>query len=331
MTGRAALYTKTAPLSTTPDASHPVERRSIPDTTLSVYPLALGCSVFGWTADGDTSMQILDRHADLGGNLVDTADNYAGGRSEVLIGNWLRTRRARENTVIATKAGRNFDHPGLTSRSIIGAVHASLERLQTDYIDLLYFHFDDTAVPLEESLGAVDVLLRSGHVRYIGASNFSADRLMEARVLTANGLPRFVASQSLYNLVHREPFESAVGVVTGAQGMAVFPHSALAQGFLTGKYRGRADVKKTARGASASAYLNRKSLRTLGVVERVATEHGAEPASIALAWLLARQSVVAPVASASRPDQVAALMAAGRIRLTRGDLVDLDRVSAMVH
>ncbi|HYI32213.1 MAG TPA: aldo/keto reductase [Glaciibacter sp.] len=331
MTGRAALHTKTAPLSITPDASRPVERRSIPDTALSVYPLALGGSVFGWTADGDTSMQILDRHADLGGNLIDTADSYAGGRSEVLIGNWLRSRRARENTVIATKAGRNFDYPGLTSRSIIGAVHASLERLQTDYIDLLYFHFDDTAVPLEESLGAVDVLLRSGHVRHIGASNFSADRLMEARVLTANGLPRFVASQSLYNLVHREPFESAVGVVTGAQGMAVFPHSALAHGFLTGKYHGRADVKKTARGASASAYLNRKSLRTLGVVERVATAHGEQPASIALAWLLSRQSVVAPVASASRPDQVAALMAAGRIRLTRGDLLDLDRVSALPH
>lgn len=330
MAGRAALHTKTAPVSTTPDASRPGERRRIPDTTLSVYPLALGGSVFGWTADGDTSMQILDRHAELGGNFIDTADSYAAGRSEVLVGNWLRTRRAREHTVIATKVGRNFDHPGLTPRSLIGAVHASLERLQTDYIDLLYFHFDDPAVPLEESLGAVDVLLRSGSVRYIGASNFSAERLMEARVLTANGLPRFVASQSLYNLLNREPFESSVGVVTRAQGMAVLAHSALAHGFLTGKYHGRADVTRTARGASASAYLNRKSLRTLAVVERVATEHREEPASIALAWLLAQRGVVAPAASASHPHQVAPLMAAARIRLTRGDMLDLDRASGQI-
>jgi aryl-alcohol dehydrogenase-like predicted oxidoreductase len=338
MTGLAALKSgsalvQTAPVPTAapqaaPGSRHAGERRLIPDTDLSVYPLALGGSVFGWTADGDTSLRILDRHADLGGNLVDTADSYAGGRSEVVIGNWLRTRRARDATIIATKAGRSFDHPGLTPRSIIGSVHASLERLQTDYIDVLYFHFDDTAVALEESLGAVDVLLRSGSVRHIAASNFSAERLMEARILAANGLPRFIASQSLYNLVHREPFESAVAVVTRAQGMAVFPHSALAHGFLTGKYHSKSEVSRTARGAGAGAYLNRKSLRTLAVVERIAAEHAAHPASIALAWLLARCGVVAPVASASHPSQVDALLAAAGIRLSRGDMVDLDKVSA---
>lgn len=334
----AGLRTQSAPPPLTDDnrpgesasPSRPLgARRTIPDTTLSVYPLALGGSVFGWTADGDNSLRILDRHAALGGNFLDTADSYAGGRSEVLIGNWMRSRRARESTVVATKIGRNLDHPGLRPRSIIGAVHASLERLQTDYIDLLYFHFDDPAVPLEESLGAVDVLLRSGHVRYIAASNFSAERLMEARILMANGLPRFVGSQSLYNLVHREPFESSVAVAAHAQAMAVFPYSALAHGFLTGKYHSRADIGTTARGVSAAAYLNRKSLRTLGVMERVATEHDAQPASIALAWLLARNNVVAPVASASRPEHVDALMASAGIRLTRSDMVDLDRASSL--
>jgi aryl-alcohol dehydrogenase-like predicted oxidoreductase len=332
MTELAELQPKPAPRQ--PDASPPARHdagllRSIPDTALRVYPLALGGSVFGWTADGETSLRILDRHAELGGNFIDTADSYAGGRSEVLVGNWLRTRRAREHTVVATKVGRNSDHPGLTPRNLIGAVHASLERLQTDYIDLLYFHYDDPTVPLEESLGAVDILLRTGQVRYIAASGFTAERLMEARVLTANGLPRFVASQSQYNLVHRAEFESALEVVTRAQGMAVFAHSALAHGFLTGKYHTRADIVRTARGAKAAAYLNRRALRVLGTVERVAAEHGVRPATIALAWLLARRSVLAPVASASSPEQVDALMAAARIRLGRGDLVDLDRVSAL--
>lgn len=302
-------------------------RRLIPDTDLLVYPLALGGSVFGWTADSDNSLAILDLHHDQGGNFLDTADSYASGRSEVMIGNWMRTRGTRDATVVATKVGRNFDNPGLSPRSIVGAVHASLQRLQTDYIDVLYFHFDDPAVPLEESLGAVDVLLRSGAVRYIAASNFSAERLMEARVLAANGLPRFVASQSLYNLVHRQPFESSLALVTRAQGMAVLPYSALAHGFLTGKYHSRADLADTARGASAGAYLNRKALRALTVLERVAAEHEERPATIALAWLLARTGVVAPVASASSPDQVGPLMAAARARLSRSDMVDLDRAS----
>lgn len=303
-------------------------RRLVPDTDLSVYPLALGGSVFGWTAGEDASLDILDRYRELGGNFIDTADSYAAGRSEVIIGNWMRARGVRERTVIATKIGRHLDHPGLTPRSIIGGVQDSLARLQTDYIDVLYFHIDDAAVPLEESLGAVDMLLRSGQVRHIAASNFSPERLMEARVLAANGLPRFVALQSHYNLVHRAAYENSLALVTRAQGMAVMPYFALAHGFLAGKYRTRADTLGTARGFRAAAYLNRKSLRVLGVVERIAREHDVTPAAIAIAWLQGRGSVVAPVASASRPEQVDVLMQAAGIRLSRVDIIDLDRTSA---
>ncbi|TFC13090.1 aldo/keto reductase [Cryobacterium algoritolerans] len=303
-------------------------RRTITDTDLTVHPLALGTSVFGWTADGETSARVLDRHRDLGGNFLDTADSYTSGRSEVIVGNWLRSRGARDGTVIATKIGKNRDNPGLSPRSIIGAVQASLDRLGTDYIDLLHFHFDDPTVPLEESLGAVDVLIRSGQVRYLAASNFSAERLMEARVLAANGLPRFVALQTQYSLLHRTPFESSLALVTRAQGMSVLPYFALAHGFLAGRYRSKADLQKTTRAARAAKYVTRTGLRMLAAVDRIAEEHAVAPATIAIAWLLARDQVVAPVASASHPDQVEALVVAAGIRLTRGDMVDLDRVSA---
>ncbi|MDJ0324007.1 aldo/keto reductase [Cryobacterium sp. PH31-AA6] len=303
-------------------------RRTIADTDLTVHPLALGTSVFGWTADGETSARVLDRHRDLGGNFLDTADSYTSGRSEVIVGSWLRSRGARDSTVIATKIGKNRDNPGLSPRSIVGAVQASLDRLGTDYIDLLHFHYDDPTVPLEESLGAVDGLIRSGLVRYLAASNFSAERLMEARVLAANGLPRFVALQTEYSLLRRTPFESSLALVTKAQGMSVLPYFALAHGFLAGRYRSKADLTKTTRGARAAKYLTRPGLRMLAVVDRIAEQHAVAPATIAIAWLLARGQVVAPVASASHPDQVEALVAAAGIRLTRGDMMDLDRVSA---
>ena len=303
-------------------------RRRIGDTDLAVHPLALGCSVFGWTTDGDTAMAILDRHWELGGNFLDTADSYAAGRSEVLIGSWMRTRGVRDDIVVSTKIGRNRDNPGLSPRSIVGAVDASLERLGTERIDLLHFHFDDLDVPLEESLGAMETLINSGKVRHLAASNFTAERLMEARVLAANGLPRFVAVETPYNLMNRVSYESALELVTHAQGIAVMPYFALAHGFLTGKYHSKADLTDSVRAGRASAYLNRTGLKVLGTVERIAEDHGVAPSTIALAWLLARDGVVAPVASASRPEHVDALVAAAAVRLGRADMVDLDKVSA---
>jgi aryl-alcohol dehydrogenase-like predicted oxidoreductase len=310
-------------------------RRQISGTELSVHPLALGCSAFGWTATGEESLAILDEHHSLGGNFIDTADSFAAGRSEVIIGSWLRSRGTRAETVLATKIGRNLDNPGLSQRNIVGAVEASLQRLGTDHIDLLYLHYDDKfhrgdkAVALEESLVAVDALVRAGKVRYLGASNFSAERLIEARVLSAVGLPKFVAVETPYNLVHRVELEKDVAVVARAQRLAVMPGFALARGFLAGAFRTKADVAGTARGQLASVYLNRRSLRVLAVVDRIAAAFGAEPASIALAWLLTRPDVVAPVAGAGRAEQVASLVAAATIRLGRSDLLDLDRVSAV--
>ncbi|HEY2555556.1 MAG TPA: aldo/keto reductase [Diaminobutyricibacter sp.] len=304
-----------------------VAPRRVGESDLTVYPLALGASVFGWTADTETSLGILDRYAQLGGNFVDTADSYVGGRSEVLIGRWMQERGNRDAMVIATKVGRHQDNPGLGSVSIIRAVEASLERLQTDHIDLLYFHDDDLSVPLEDSLATVEWLIESGKVRYLGASNFSADRLIEARILSSTGLPKFVAIEPHYNLVHRAEFESDPRIVASAQGLAVMPCYALANGFLTGKYRTKDDLKAGARSVRAAEYVNRRGQRVLSVLDRVAREHESSVASIALAWLLAKRSIVAPVASASRPEQVDALMAAAAIRLTRAQMLELDRVS----
>ena len=301
--------------------------RRIGESDLAVYPLSLGASVFGWTADGDTSLAILDRFGALGGDFIDTADSYVGGRSEVLIGKWMRERGNRDDMVVATKVGRHHENPGLGSVSIVRAVEASLERLQTDHIDMLYFHDDDPEVPLEDSLATAEWLVETGKVRYLGASNFSADRLIEARVLASAGLPKFVAIQTQYNLMHRAEFESALRIVAAAQGLAVMPYYALANGFLTGKYRSKSDLSADARSVRASAYVNRKGMRVLAVLDRLAGEHGVSPASVAIAWLLAKRTIVAPVASASRPEQVDGLMAAAGIRLTRAQMLELDRIS----
>ncbi|MBW8872358.1 MAG: aldo/keto reductase [Leifsonia sp.] len=289
--------------------------RRIGESDLAVYPLSLGASVFGWTADGDTSLAILDRFADLGGNFIDTADSYVGGRSEVLIGKWMRERGIRDRMVVATKVGRHQENPGLGSVSVVRAVEASLERLQTDRIDLLYFHEDDPETPLEDSLATAEWLIESGKVRYLAASNFTADRLIEARILASSGLPKFVAIQNQYNLMHRTEFERAPRIVAAAQGLAVMP------------YRTKGDLTAGARSVRASAYVNRRGQRVLAVLDRIAAEHSVAPASIALAWLLAKRTIAAPVASASRPEQVDALMAAAGIRLTRSQMLDLDRVS----
>jgi aryl-alcohol dehydrogenase-like predicted oxidoreductase len=304
-----------------------VAKRRLGESDLVVYPLALGGNVFGWTADGDSSHQIMDRYSALGGNFIDTADVYSGGRSEVLVGSWMRERRNRDQIVLATKVGRHKDNPGLSSVSIVRAVEASLERLQTDCIDLLYFHDDDLSVPMEDSLATAEWLIESGKVRYLAASNFSADRLIEARILSSTGLPQFVAIQTHYNLLHRAEFEGDLRIVASAQGLAVMPYYALANGFLTGKYRAKEDLADTARGARAAEYLNRRGHRALAALDRVARVHGSSIGSVALAWLLAKRNITAPVASASRPEQVDALMAAASIRLTRAQMLELDRVS----
>jgi aryl-alcohol dehydrogenase-like predicted oxidoreductase len=303
-------------------------RLPLGETGLAVHPLALGASTFGWTVGADDAADILDRFAGVGGNLLDTADSYAAGRSETIIGRWMAVRGARDRVRVITKVGRHPDRRGLAPESIAAAVDESLTRLGTDRIDLLCFHGDDPAIPLEESLGAVDALITAGKVLAIGASDFSPERLIEARVLAANGLPRFQVLTTRYNLMERRDFEGAPELVAHAQGLAVLPYFALANGFLGGRVRRRADLRRDARGERQARHLGRRGLRVLRVLDEVAAAHDTVPAAIAIAWLLARPTVVAPVASASRPEQVDALVAAANLVLHRSEIVELDRASA---
>ena len=302
-------------------------RAAIGDTGLSAHPLALGASTFGWTVDSESAFSVLDRYAGTGGAIVDTADSFAAGRSETIIGEWMTSRGARDRMIVTTRVGRHPDHRARGPVDLVAAVDDSLGRLGTDRIDLLYFH-DDLDIPLEERLGAIDVVIAAGKVRTIGASDFSPERLIEARVLAANGLPRFEALTTRYSLLERRPFEGAPELVAHAQGLAVLPYFALANGFLGGGVRRRSDARHDARGARQAAHLNRRGHRVLAAIDAIAFAHGVPPATIALAWLLAKPTVVAPVVSATRPEQVEALMAAACIELQRSELVELDRASA---
>jgi aryl-alcohol dehydrogenase-like predicted oxidoreductase len=303
--------------------------RTVGPSDLSVFPIAISGNVFGWTADVESTNGILDRYFADGGNFVDTADSYAGGRSEIMIGNWLRDRRNRQDVVIATKIGKSADNPGLTRRAIVSAVDASLQRLQTSHIDLLYLHIDDTSVAFEETLLAVDSLIGSGKVRYFGGSDHTGTRLMEARIAAAQlGVAHMVALQNHYNLMHRAEFEVGLARIASLQNLGVMPRFALASGFLSGKYRTRGDLAKNQRGSETAKYLGRRGLRVLGMLDEIAQTHHQTVATIALAWLLSKPNVVAPVVSASRPEQVGELTAAAHVRLTRHQLADLDRVSS---
>jgi len=302
--------------------------RSIGQSDLLVFPLAISGNVFGWTAGAGEVEDILDTYAELGGNFVDTADAYAAGRSEIMIGNWMRDRRNRDEIVVATKVGKSADNPGVTARAITDAVNASLERLQTGHIDLLYLHIDDESVPFEETLLAVDELIRAGKVRYFGGSDHTGNRLMEARIATAQlGVAPMVALQNHYNLLHRSEYEGDLAQVAARQGLGVMPRFALASGFLSGKYRSKADLARNARGQEAARHLNKRGLRVLHTLDSIAAVHEKPVATIALAWLLSKPLVVAPVASASRPDQLPALTAAATVQLTRHQVAELDRVS----
>jgi aryl-alcohol dehydrogenase-like predicted oxidoreductase len=286
-------------------------------------------NVFGWTADDATANDILDTYVGQGGNFVDTADSYAAGRSESMIGNWMRARRNRDSIVVATKVGKSAENPGLRARVLTRAVEGSLDRLGVHYIDLLYLHIDDQAVDFEETLLAVDELIRAGKVRYFGGSDHTGNRLIEARIASAQlGVAPMVALQNHYNLMHRREYEGDLAHVAARQGLGVMPRFALASGFLTGKYRQRADLAKNERGGEVAKLLNRRGLRILASLDSIAAAHDTSVASVALAWLLTKPNVVAPVVSASRPEQVLDLTAAVHLELTRHQVSELDRVSA---
>ena len=309
--------------------------RNIPGTDLAVHPLCLGANVFGWTADEPESFAVLDAYRTAGGNFVDTADGYSqwvagnrGGESEEIIGRWMARRGNRDAIVLATKVGSKGDRKGLGADNVRVATEESLQRLQTDRIDLLYTHRDDEVTPPEETMGALDELVREGKVRHVAASNVSPARLEAALEASAReGLVRYVALQPHYNLVERD-YEDGLADVCRRHDLGCLPYFALAKGFLTGKYRPGADVVESQRAQGARAYLDERGERVLGVLDAAAAAHDVPVAAVSLAWLAARPTVVAPIASARTPAQLAELLAMIDVALTADELRALDEAGA---
>ncbi|QEO10823.1 aldo/keto reductase [Protaetiibacter larvae] len=306
----------------------PPPRRAIGGSGLRVHPLGMSGKHFGSSVSPAVSVEILDAYASLGGNLVDTADSYADGESERIIGDWIGRRGLRDEFVVATKVGKSRAHPGLSAPAIAAAVDASLRRLATDRIDLLYLHLDDPEVPFEETLLAVDELIRAGKVRAFGMSDHTGHRLLEARVACGLlGVAPISALQNEYSLVRRDGYEGDLARITAQQGLAVMPRFPLAGGFLTGAYRSRADLPGSPDPGYLARLLGRRGRRVLGALDRVSAAHDAAVATIALAWLLTKPGVVAPVVSARSADELFDLMSGPDIRLTRHQLAELDRAS----
>ena len=312
--------------------------RPLGRSALQVSPICFGCNVFGWTVDERTTFALLDAWLDEGFNYIDTADVYstwvpghAGGESETLIGKWLQAGGRRDRLVLATKVGNDMGEGrvGLKAARIRQAVEASLRRLRTDYIDLYQAHHDDQATPLEETLEAFGRLVAEGKVRVLGASNYSAARLQQALEVSARlGLPRYETLQPLYNLVDREPFETELAPLCEREGLSVINFYALAMGFLTGKYRSAADAAKSVRGARiVERYLDARGQRILAALDTVAARNACQPGQVAIAWLLTRPAVTAPIASATTVAQLQELAAAARLQLAAEDLALLDQAS----
>jgi aryl-alcohol dehydrogenase (NADP+) len=305
----------------------------IGSTDLDVFPLCLGGNVFGWTADEETSFAVLDAYAAAGGNFIDTADSYtafapgnSGGESETIIGNWMAARGNRDDMVVATKVASLKGREGLAPDNIRAAAEDSLRRLQTDRIDLYYAHIDDADTPLEDTLGAFGELVDQGKVRHIGASNYGRDRLAEAlSVSRSSGLPQFVALQPHYNLVERG-YEGELRDLVAREGLGCLPYFGLAKGFLTGKYRG--GTVDSPRASRAEAYLDDRGRAVLELLDEIARAHSTTVAAVSLAWLRMQPTVVAPLASARNTQQLAELLPAASLELTRGELERLGAATA---
>jgi aryl-alcohol dehydrogenase-like predicted oxidoreductase len=314
-------------------------KRRIGRSDLHVEPFCFGGNVFGWTADEAMSHRLLDAFVDAGFDFIDTADVYSvwvpghkGGESEETLGRWFKASGKRDRIVLATKVGMQMapDRTGLKPAYIRRAVEDSLRRLQTDRIDLYQSHKDDPDTPLAETLGAYDDLIKAGKVRFIGASNYSAARLREALDVSAkNNLPRYECLQPEYNLLERTIFEDELQDLCLREEIGVIPFFSLAAGFLTGKYRNEADLNKSVRGPrTAVKYLKTNGLRVLAALDRVAAAHKATPAQVALAWLMARRGLTAPIASATNPEQLKELLGAVKLRLSGAEVAALDAANA---
>ncbi|WP_421506739.1 aldo/keto reductase [Erwinia rhapontici] len=316
-----------------------LEHRQLGRSGIQVPVLTFGGNVFGWTIDEKTSFSLLDALVEKGLYFIDTADVYSrwapgnkGGESEVIIGNWLKKSGKRDKIVLATKVGMDLGDgkTGLAPAYIRQAVDASLARLQTDYIDLYQAHRDDADTPLQETLATFDALIKEGKVRAIGASNYSDDRLSEALKISAdNGLARYETLQPEYNLYDRQGYESGLESVAKEHGLGVINYYSLASGFLSGKYRSKADAAKSARGQGVvEKYLNDRGLKIVNALVQVAEAHHASPAQVALAWQIARPSITAPIVSATSLAQVDELAKAAVLTLKDDDLRLLSEVSS---
>jgi aryl-alcohol dehydrogenase-like predicted oxidoreductase len=316
------------------------QKRKLGNSGIEVLPLCLGGNVFGWTADEPTSFKILDAFLEAGFNFVDSADVYSrwalgnqGGESESIIGKWMKQRRNRDKVIVGTKCGHMMGmgpgKKGLSKHYIFEAAEASLQRLQTDYIDLYQAHQDDPETPLEETLDAFAQLIREGKVRAIGASNYKAERLDEAlKISKAKNLPRYESLQPWYNLYDREEYETTLEPLCLREGLGVINYYSLASGFLTGKYRSKTDIQGKARGSRVEKYFDQRGFRILEALDQVAKEYNSKPARVALAWLIARPSITAPIASATNLDQLADLIDATKLNLSPSAFDRLNQASA---
>jgi aryl-alcohol dehydrogenase-like predicted oxidoreductase len=315
-----------------------MEKRLLGQTGISVPAIMLGGNVFGWTLDETNSFRILDAAFDAGLTFIDTADIYStwvaghtGGESEAIIGKWFARTGKRNHVTLATKVGMDMggSKTGLAAKYMEREVEDSLRRLQTDRIDLYQSHKDDPGVPLEETLGAFDAMVKKGKVRFIGASNYSGARLKEAMETShRGGLARYQTLQPQYNMMEREAYESDLAPVALQYGLGVIPYYSLASGFLTGKYRSEADLEGKARGGGVKKYLNDRGRRVLAALDMVAKEYGSTPARVALTWLMTRPGIVAPIASATSADHVKDLLEATKLELAQDAVEVLTAASA---
>ncbi len=316
-----------------------MQKRNLGKSGLTVAPLAFGCNVFGWTADQATAFKLLDAFVDSDLNLLDTADVYpvwhpgnVGGESETIIGNWLKRSSKRDKVIIATKVGMKMA-PALgtenLSRSyIFDSVEKSLKRLQIETIDLYQAHTDDPVTPLEETLTAFDDLIKQGKVRAIGASNYSGARLKEALAVSKTaGLARYESLQPEYNLYDRAGYELELEPLCHKEQLAVISYFSLARGFLSGKYRSEADLSQSPRGTGVKKYLNERGFAIVDALHKVAKELHSQPARVALAWLIARPGITAPIASATTLSQLEDLIAAAKLTLSAAAIAELDQAS----
>ena len=315
-----------------------MQKRKLGSSGLETAPLVLGGNVFGWTADEPTSFAILDAFVDAGFNMIDTADIYSfwapgnkGGESERVIGNWLKKRGGRDKVLIGSKVGYEMSpaQRGLKRSYILETVEESLKRLKTDYIDLYQSHIDDPDTPVDETLEAHAQLVRQGKARFIGASNFGAPRLKESLDASRKkGYPRYQTLQPLYNLSDRKDFEEELEPLCVKEGLGVITYFSLASGFLTGKYRSEKDLEGKSRAGEVKKHMTPRGQKILAALDEVARKHEVKQGQIALAWLLARPSVTAPISSATTLDQLEELIAATRIKLDRRSIAALDKASA---